>query len=76
MSKFQNFQQIFEVVKLAQLCSRYTAIDPRAGLYHRLKGYDTNKKAAALTEDDAAQLKAGILGLAADLVSFANKIEP
>lgn len=73
MSKFHKFQQVFEVVKLAALCENYTGIDPRAGLYHRLKGYDTNKKPASLTDEDTAQLKAGILKLAADLVAFANK---
>lgn len=57
----ENLKDIFNIVKLEKLCSTYTDINVRGGLYHRINGKATvTGKSKELTDEDKTKLKEGL----------------
>lgn len=55
-------------VKLGSFCKQFTDIDPaKNGLYHRMKGYNTNGKEAKLTQEDIDAFVDGLSKLTKDI---------
>lgn len=75
MSKLKNFKDVFEIVKLSALCEKFTSLNARGGIYHRIKGYNTDGKAGGLKDDEKRELCAGLRRLAAELLSVAGAEE-
>ncbi len=65
----ENLKDVFKVVKLEKLCTNYTEINVRGGLYHRINGKATNAsgKEKDLTPEDKTQLKEGLKKMILDI---------
>lgn len=68
-----DLKKVFEIVKLSNFCLGYTDIDPKKGLYHRMKGYNTGGKPTELTPSDRTDLAEGLLKFAEDLSRYAKQ---
>lgn len=68
-----DIKQVFEIVKISNFCAEYTDIDPKKGLYHRMKGYNTGGKATELKPEDRKEIAEGIARFAEDLIHYSKK---
>lgn len=64
----KNISELLKLVKLAPFLEKYTSVNPKGGIYHRINGKATRgDKPKDLTEDDNNQIKEGLKKLVADV---------
>lgn len=64
----ENVNEFLEVVKLAPFLLKYTDVNPKGGIYHRINGKATRgDKPKSITEDDKKQMREGMDKLIQDI---------
>lgn len=71
----KNISEFLKLVKLAPFLEKYTPVNPKGGIYHRINGKATRgDKPKDLTDDDKNQMKEGMKKLVVEINTLIDTI--